>query len=257
MMRFKLSSAAFAAALFSILLVQETHAQEAARPLWDGMVEAGITGARPTGAFRDQVDGGIGFTLGARVPFGASGRFAARVDMSALTYGHESRQVCMRPGAGCRVEATEITSNDILTLVLGPELSLAGDPAQPNWVHPYLHGFAGFSIYATQSGLGSWGTTIPYFGFATTTNQRDAAFTWGGGGGVRFALPIQSRPVQLGISARFQRSGDVDYLREGDLVDLPDGSYRKELQRGKTDFVAFTIGGSIGFSFPWTSASDR
>ena len=73
---------------------------------------------------------------------------------------------------------------------------------------------------------------------------------------MRFALPIQSRPVQLGISARYQRSGDVDYLREGDLVDLPDGSYLKELQRGKTDFVAFTIGGSVGFSFPRPSESD-
>ncbi len=257
MMRFRPSSAAFAAALFSILLVQETPAQEATRPLWDGMVEAGITAARSTGAFRDQVDGGIGFTVGARVPFGAAGRFAARVDMSALTYGHESRQVCMRPGAGCRVEASEITSNDIFTLVMGPELSLAGDRDQSNWVRPFLHGFAGFSIYATQSGLGNWGTSIPYFGFATTTNQRDAAFTWGGGGGVRFALPIKSRPVQLAISVRYQSSGDVDYLREGDLVDLPDGSYRKDLQRGKTDFVAFTIGGSVGFSFTRTSENDR
>jgi hypothetical protein len=43
---------------------------------------------------------------------------------------------------------------------------------------------------------------------------------------------------------------------EGDLVDLPDGSYLKELQRGKTDFVAFTMGGSVGFSFPRTSESD-
>jgi hypothetical protein len=257
MIRFKSSPAALAAALFSILLVQETHAQETARPLWDGMVEAGITAARPTGAFRDQVNGALGLTVGARVPLGAAGRFAARVDMSALTHGHESRQVCMRPGAGCRVEATESTTNDILTLVIGPELRLAGTRDQPSWVEPYLHAFAGFSIHATSSGLGNWGTPIPYFGFATTTNQRDAAFTWGGAGGVRFALPFQSRPVQLGISARYQRSGVVDYLREGDLVDLPDGSYRKELQRGRTDFLAFTLGGSVGFSFPRPGADDR
>ncbi len=257
MIRFNPFSAALAAALFSVLPGHDAHAQDASHLLQNGRVEAGMTGARPTGDFRDQVDGAIGFTLGARIPLGATSRISARVDMSALTYGHESRQVCMRPGAGCRVEATEATTNDIFTLVVGPELSLAGQRVQPAWVQPYIHGFAGFSIYATQSGLGNWGTSIPYFGFATTTNQRDAAFTWGGGGGVRFALPIQSRPIELGIGARFQRSGDVDYLREGDLTDLPDGSFRKELQRGKTDFVAFTIGGSVGFSFTRPEGSDR
>ena len=156
--------------------------------------------------------------------------------------------------AGAEVTGVDRSDKADLLRSLGADLS--GGRVQSSWIHPYLHGFAGFSIYATQSGLGGWGTSIPYFGFATTTNQWDAAFTWGGGGGMRFALPIQSRPVQLGISARYQRSGDVDYLREGDLVDLPDGSYLKELQRGKTDFVAFTMGGSVGFSFPRTSESD-
>ena len=108
--RLELSSAAFTAVLFSILLVQETHAREATRPLWGGMLEAGITAARPTGAFRDQVDGGIGFTVGARVPLGAAGRIAARVDMSALTCGHDSRQVCMRPGLSCASPAADARS---------------------------------------------------------------------------------------------------------------------------------------------------
>lgn len=248
---FELFSAATAALLLSAVIMQDLHAQDSPRPLWHGMVEVGVTAAQPTGEFKNQIRGGIGFTAGARVPLWAAGRVAARVDMTALTYGHESRQLCMSPGAGCRVEATESTTNDIFTLVMGPEVTLSDGRVQP-----YLNGFGGFSIYATQSGLGSWGNSIPYFGFATTTNQNDAAFTWGGGGGVRFALPIQSRPIQLGIGARFQRSGDVDYLREGDLVDLPDGSYRKELQRGRTDFVSFTIGGSVGFSFPRPSNRD-
>jgi hypothetical protein len=41
----------------------------------------------------------------------------------------ESRQVCMCPGAGCRVEATESTSNDLHALVMGPglRLEMSGD----------------------------------------------------------------------------------------------------------------------------------
>lgn len=241
---YTLCLAAMATLFASLPLGLRAHAQELDLPRPTLTVEAGVTGARATGDFRDQVDGGVGFSLAARVPLGPTGRVAARVDLSALTYGRESRQVCMRPGAGCRVRASEITTNDIFTLGVGPEITLAD-----GWVQPYVHGFGGFSIYATQSGLGNWDTSIPYFGFATTTNHRDAAFTWGVGGGLRMALPIQSRPVQVVLGARFQSSGDVEYLRKGDLVDLPGGSYRKELQRGRTDLVGFTLGGSVGFSF--------
>jgi len=251
MTRFRLCTAALAACVSSLAVGEEVHAQalDAAHPTV--RVEAGVTAALAVGDFRHQVDGGAGFSLSAHAPLGPSKRLAARLDLSALTYGRESRQVCMRPGAGCRVQASEITTNDIFTLAFGPEFILAD-----GWIQPYLHAFGGFSIYATQSGLGSWDASIPYFGFATSTNQRDTAFTWGGGGGVRINLPIESRPIGFLLGARLQRSGEVDYLRKGDLVDLPDGSYRMELQRGRTDFIGITMGGSVGFTFPGSARGD-
>jgi opacity protein-like surface antigen len=163
----------------------------------------------PQGAFDQDADEAYG--LSAYLTFGPRrGALRLRLDVGAEIYGSETLRVPISSTLN-RLTAEQVTENWIGTLTAGPELALGAGP-----VAPYAHAFAGLSYFTT--------TTEARLGYGapllTSTNHEDTTVTWGGEAGLRFAL---GRRWGLDVGARYAGHGQVTYLAEGDLHDVPGG----------------------------------
>jgi hypothetical protein len=201
---------------------------------------ADITGiyAHPLGEFADQIERGFGLGLGLSVPVRRGSPLHLRLEGNFINYGRETREVCLSPTIGCRVQVRLTTTNDILSFGVGPELAPGAGA-----VRPFLHGFGGLTAFATSSSLR--GRNHEH-SFANTVNHDHLGLAWGGGGGVRVELPVTATPVFLHLAGRYQNNGRVEYLREGDITDRPDGSIVLHPQRSRADLVTVQLGVSAG-----------
>lgn len=214
------------------------------------IADASVLYAQPLGEFGQQIDWGVGAAFGLRVPVRKSSPLSFRVDASVINYGHETREMCLSPTVGCRVQVKQVTSNDIVSLGVGPEL--AGPDRR---LQPFLHGFAGVTAFVTESSLRG---RNDHDGFAGTYNQHDFTFSWGGGAGVRARIPVAGVPVHLNLAGRYQNNGHVEYLRSGDITDQPDGSITLNRQRSRADLLSFHVGASVGVRMPkWPVGSGK
>lgn len=194
--------------------------------------------ARPTGQFAENVNVGGGIGIHGRLAFDDSGVFSLRGDLGFINYGNETIRICVTQP--CRVTGNLTTSNNIVFAGLGPEITLGSQAA-----HAYGHGSAGFAYFGTTSSVeGSGNQGDP---FAQSTNFDDVTFAWMAGGGTRFRLSGGNTPVWLDLGARYHGNGEAEYLRKGDIQDLPDGSVRITPRRSDTNFWTFRFGITIGF----------
>jgi hypothetical protein len=204
--------------------------------------EASLIYARPTGEFAEQVDRGFGIGVAASLPLTGNGVLSMVVDGGFVNYGNERREVCLSSTVGCRIRVDLTTSNNIVFGGIGPQLSVPLGAVQP-----YLRGTAGFSYFATHSSLRG---TREHDSFASTENHNDVVFALGAGGGVRIDLPVATVPVQLNLGARYHANGRAEYLRRGDIEDLPDGSIVLHPQRTDANLVSYHVGITIGIRQP-------
>lgn len=209
---------------------------------YDGPPRAGfgITGlyAEPAGEFADYIERGWGLGGSFSYALDRAGWLAIRADLGFVNYGNESREVCISATVGCRVVLDLTTSNNIFYGRLGPELAVPVGPIRP---------------YATlQAGLGYFGTTSSLQGdngsepFASTNNFDDAVLSWDAGGGIRIPVYSGRAPVAIDLAARYHRNGRVQYLREGDITDNPDGSITLDPQESQADLWTFHVGVRVG-----------
>ncbi len=228
-------------ALAGVMIVASSNglaAQESEPPRVRALAEVSGLRAMPLGEFRDRIGDGYGVALGLRVPFHEAGAWSIRVDGSVINYGHEAAEICFSSTSGCRVRAKQTTSNDIASLLVGPELTHS-----LGLLEPYVVAQVGGAVFITSSSLRG----------QHTANQHDVAFAWGGTGGVRLRLPVTAVPAHLNLAARYQNNGRVEYLREGDITDLPDGSLLLNRQRSRADLVSVQFGASVGLRRPGRS----
>lgn len=209
---------------------QPAEAQSAAR---GGLA---VAYGAPIGEFSDFVERGWGLGGYLVLPIDRAGVLGVRLDGEYLVYGYERDRVCLSVTVGCRILVDVKTTNSIVLGGLGPELSL---PAGP--LRPYVNARLGLAYISTSSSLE--GTRSGDEPFARTTNLDDVAFSWGAGGGLAVAF---SRRVGLDIGVTWLDNGRASYLREGDIVDEPDGGISFDPVRSDTDLVVFRIGVSIG-----------
>jgi hypothetical protein len=195
--------------------------------------ELSVLYARPLGEFADHIDRGFGLAFGVSVPLAENSPFSLRLDGGVINYGHETRQVCLSSTVGCRVRVDLTTTNDIAFAAVGPQLAVPRGP-----VRPYLHASAGFAYFGTSSAVSG---RDDHHDFARTINQDDLTFSWGVGGGVRVALPVAATPVLLDLGARYHDNARVEYLREGGITDLPDGTLQLDTQRSRADLITFHL----------------
>ena len=197
-----------------------------------------LTAASPQGEFRDYVDSGWGAGMHYLLRADRDGWLALRVDASLLNYGHERQRVLLSPTIGGRVSVDLTTDNNIAFIGAGPQI---GVPTGA--VRPYVNGFAGVSYIFTQSAVRG---TSSGEDFASTTNFDDASFAYGGGGGLYIPIGRRRNPVSLDLGVTYRHNGAAEYLREGDIVDNPDGSITLYPVISQTNLLTFHVGVSVG-----------
>jgi hypothetical protein len=196
-------------------------------------LDLNLLGANPTGEFGQLVNAGFGGQLGLRIRMGDRSPVFLRLDAGGMIYGLERWDVCFGGPIGCRIGAQLNTTNTVGYMGVGPELVFPGS------VSPYVFGGVGFSYFSTQSSLQD------FDGFNDSFNTRHFAdFVWASrlGGGMRFG----SGRVKLDVGAEYHRNGVAEYLREGDILDNPDGSITVFPNRSEANFMTYRLGVSIG-----------
>lgn len=181
------------------------------------------------------VDQGFGFQLGGALPMAADGHLRIRADAGFVVYGLERLYYC---GFSCRVSSELTTTNNIVFAGIGPELILSrGD------VRPYVYGLAGLSYFVTSSSLDDHDGYGPYL---QTTNYSDTVYGLKYGGGIRFRMGGDRRPIFLDLGLERHDNGVADYLTKGDIVDNPDGTVTLYPNRSDADLMSFRVGVTIG-----------
>jgi hypothetical protein len=201
----------------------------------------GIQGeyARPVGEFGDYVKHGGGLNASIAWPVTRGNPFALRADGGFIVYGSETRRVCFSTTVGCRIELDLTTTNSIAYFNVGPQLMLPSGA-----VRPYINAAIGGSYFGTTSSVD--GVDGNDDDFASTTNFDDITFAWNGGGGMLVRLSSGRTPVFLDLGVRYHGNGEVEYLKEGDIVDNPDGTITITPTRSEANLLTFQLGVSIG-----------
>lgn len=198
----------------------------------------GFVAANPTGEFGMAVDDAFGVDLEGRFPLSRSGPLSLRVDGGFLVYGHERQSMCFPLPVGCRVGVDLNTWNTIAFVGVGPEITVPGS------VRPYVNGSVGLTWFLTRSSLSGADDHDSSF---NTTNYSDWVTSLRAGAGVRFRIAgSERRPVLLDVGAQYHRNGVANYLREGDIVDYPDGTIELFPRRSETNLGTFRVGVSFG-----------
>ncbi|HEU0079089.1 MAG TPA: hypothetical protein VFQ76_15655 [Longimicrobiaceae bacterium] len=194
--------------------------------------------ARPQGEFSDFVEQGFGGDVHLIYQPGARGVLGLRLDAGFLTYGHETMRVPLSSTIGGRITVDVNTSNNIAFVGLGPQIGLPDGRARP-----YVGGFAGFTYLYTESSIEGRDDDQA---FARTTNLDDGTFAYGGRAGVYFPLRGGPSPVSLDLGVVYLDGGEAEYLREGDIVDHPNGTISFTPSRSDTDLLTFRAGVTVG-----------
>lgn len=201
---------------------------------WRFEVGGSVNYGLPQGAFRDNVRQGFGVDGFARWNFDRRGILSLRTDGGFLGYGRETKRVPLSGTIGGRILVDLTTSNNILHVGIGPQLTAPDGPFRP-----YVNGGIGFSYFFTESSVeGSNNDNEP---FASTTNYDDVTLSLTSGAGVLIPVGIR-RDVSLDLGVQYQNNGQVSYLRKGGIVDLPNGDIQLNPIESQANLLTFRIG---------------
>ena len=191
---------------------------------------------QPTGEFEQFVRWGGGLNMNFVAGLHREGILGLRVEGSVLWYGHEHYDVWMGPRLPYSYFRVN-TDNFIGTLGVGPQLTLGNGP-----VRPYGFGLAGVSYFATTSSLeGDYGET-----WDSQLNYDDATLGLSAGGGLLVQLGGRSHPLYLDLGAQWTYNGRTTYLREGSMIEYPDGSMVILPIRSEANHWVFRLGVAVG-----------
>ena len=194
--------------------------------------------ALPTGDLADQIDAGPGVAFNASYNLVPSGALRLRLDGGFVQYGNETREVCFSTTVGCRIVLDLHTENNIAYAGIGPELGLPYGA-----VRPYVNAGAGFSYFETASRLDGDDDSDS---FGRTRHLSDTGVAFTTGGGLYVPVHFGRTPIAIDLGARYHWNGTVNYLREGDIHDNPDGSISFTPTRTRANLVTLQLGVSVG-----------
>jgi hypothetical protein len=204
-----------------------------------GAAGASFTYGRPVGDFLRYVDEGYGVDGFLRWNLESQGILSLKLDGGFLIYGSETMRVPLSTTVGARILVDLTTSNNIAWMGFGPQLTLPIGP-----LRPYGNAAIGFSYFFTESSVEG---SDDAFDFANTTNFEDFTFRYGFGWGV--VIPFQSTGTEWGIDigAMYHGNGQVRYLREGGITDLPGGSIILNPIQSDANLITYRLGFSVSF----------
>jgi hypothetical protein len=199
---------------------------------------ASFSYGRPVGDFLRYVDQGLGFDAFFRFNADRQGVLSFKLDGGLQIYGHETFRVPLSGTIGGRILVDLTTSNNILWMGFGPQLTSPSGP-----VRPYANASAGFSYFFTESSVeGSNSDNDP---FANTTNYSDATFRYGFGWGILIPFQTRSSEWAIDLGAMYHGNGQVRYLREGGIEDMPDGSIVLYPIQSDANLLTYRLGFSV------------
>jgi hypothetical protein len=202
---------------------------------------AGIAAAvaQPLDEFDEYVNVGGGIDGFFRVRLDDAGFVSLRLHGGFLTYGSETKRVCLSETVGCRIQVDLTTSNNIFLFGLGPELAVP-----LGRVRLYGNGSVGFDYFSTDSNVSGTSTENP---FASTRNYGDGGFSWNAGGGLEIRVAeARTLPIAIDLGLAYQGNGRREYLTRGGIIDRPDGSLEFDVKRSQANFLLWRIGASVG-----------
>lgn len=204
-----------------------------------GAAGASFSYGRPVGDFLRYVNEGYGFDAFLRFNIEPQGILSLRMDGGLLVYGNETFRVPLSGTIGGRILVDLTTSNNIVWMGLGPQVTLPLGP-----IRPYGNASIGFSYFFTESSVEGSESELD---FASTTNYSDAAFRYGFGWGILFPFQTTSTEWAIDFGAIYHGNGQVRYLREGGIVDLPDGSIILQPIQSDANLFTYRLGFSVSF----------
>lgn len=242
------------AVLLASAVVALLPAASLAQPEGANLASAALSISTPRGEFDDNTDTGFGFT-GTYVRSITPNRVAGiGLSGSFLSYGSASRRAPLSntiPDITVDVETSNNTA-----FVLGVfEIRI------PGRFQPYVQATGGGGFFYTTTSLEDTRTNQVIL---SDTNQSDATWVWGGGGGLRFRVwestpgpqgaardPEASRTrsrAYVDLGARYLKGNEVEYLKEGSLV-TDDGEFDIDprLARSEIEVVQYQIGVTVTF----------
>ena len=223
-----------------------------AQPEGANQVTAALAISTPRGEFDDNTDTGFGFegayvrsiTGNRVVGFGLAGSF--------LSYGSTTRRAPLSNTIPDITVDVETSNNTVFVLGLF-------EVRVPGRFQPYLQATAGGGFFYTTTSLEDTRTNEV---IVSDTNQSDATWVWGGGGGLRVrvwearpdpereaARPGASRSrVYVDAGVRYLKGNEVEYLKEGSLV-TDDGEFDIDprLARSEIELVRYQVGVTVTF----------
>lgn len=214
------------------------HAQEPGEEPARLFLGGDVLYGNPVGPFGELVDDGFGLAGHLIYRVDRGGWLGLRADAGFLNYGRETQEVCFSTTVGCRVRLDLTTENNVFFAGIGPQLLV---PA--GGVRPYLNGSIGLAYFATTSSVRG---DDDGDAFADDTNFDDWTFAWTGGGGLYIPIRDGPRPISVDLGAVYHQNGEAEFLREGDIIDHPDGSITLRPNRAEADLWTFRLGISIG-----------
>ncbi len=197
--------------------------------------------SQPKEEFRRNVDNGIGIGGTLNYHMDRAGWINLRFDPSFIIYGHERKRVPFSRTVGGRVEVDVTTTNQILGLSFGPELTLPRGP-----VRPYVNAAFSGLLFWTTSSVRSTGLDDQEI--ARTTNHSDWTRAWVFGTGVKVPLGGRDSNFSLDLGVRYHNGSEASYLREGSIQDNPDGSVTITPLINETPFLLYSVG--FNYRFP-------
>ena len=197
-----------------------------------------FTQARPLGGLQQNIGFGYGVDGAYQFRLDRRGILSLRGDLGFLGYGQESFRVPFSETVGGRVQLRVRTSNYILPLSIGPQLTWP-----TGRVRPYANAGIGAQYFFTESSVDG---TRDNETIASTTNYSDWTSTWVAGGGLYVPVYEKQTKVLLDIGLQYVAGGRARYLKPGSIQDLPNAQIAITPLESETHLLLVRLGVRIG-----------
>jgi opacity protein-like surface antigen len=171
--------------------------------------------SRPQGTLGKNIGLGYGVDGAYLLRLDDTGIWSLRASIGGVSYGGESRQATLGGSVGGRVTLDVTTSNYIVPMSVGPQVSWP-----TGIVRPYVNAGVGAQLFFTESRLQGTGDNTA---FASTTNHSASAAAWSIGGGVYLPVYAGTRHLDLDFGVQYFGGGTARYLAQGSIIDQPGG----------------------------------
>jgi hypothetical protein len=196
-----------------------------------------VSQSRPQGTLGRSIGRGYGLDGAYLLQLDRAGVWSIRANLGAVSYGGETRRAPLSETVGGRVTVDMSTSNYIVPMSVGPQLSWP-----TGIVRPYVNTGVGAQLFFTESRVQG---TADRMVLASTTNHSSLAASWSFGGGVYLPLRAGKTRIDLDLGAQYIAGATQRYLAAGGIVDLPGAQIAVTPVESRTGMAIIRIGARV------------